>query len=146
MTQVENEVQRLIYELQLLEGASETLQTQIGLVNASMNELQLANVALEGLKHEEQGADILVPLGGGAYLKAKIEDAERLIIGVGADVAVEKTVSEAQEDVGARLLELDKTRVSLRQQLDQALSRMETVRRRVQEITQQPAQGTTQNV
>lgn len=143
MTQAENELEQLIYELQLLERASETLQTRIGLVNASMNELQMANATLEGLKNEEKGSSILVPLGGGAYLKATIEDVERLIIGVGADVALEKTVKEAQEDVGARVLELDKTRISLRQQLDQALSRMNTVRRRAQELTQQASEGTT---
>lgn len=143
MAQAENELERLIYELQLLEGASEALQTRIGLVTASMNELQMANATLDGLKNEKKGSSILVPLGGGSYLKAKIEDVERLIIGVGADVALEKTVSAAQEDMGARILELDKARISLRQQLEQALSRMDTVRRRVQELTQQPSKGKT---
>ena len=143
---MDNELNRLVVELQLLENALDTLQTRVGLVNASINELRMANATLEGLKKEQKGSTILVPLGGGSYMKAKIEDAERLIIGIGADVAVEKTVNAAQEDVGTRILELEKVRTALQQQLEQTVSRMEAVQRRVRERTQQTSAGTTENV
>ncbi len=146
MSQADNELERMVVELQLLENALDTLQTRVGLVNASINELRMANATLEGLKKEEKGSTILVPLGGGSYMKAKIEDADRLIIGIGADVAVEKTVNAAQEDVGTRILELEKARNSLQQQLEQTISRMEAVQRRVRERTQQTSAGTTENV
>lgn len=146
MSQMDNELNRLVVELQLLENALDTLQTRVGLVNASINELRMANATLEGLKKEQKGSTILVPLGGGSYMKAKIEDAERLIIGIGADVAVEKTVNAAQEDVGTRILELEKVRTALQQQLEQTVSRMEAVQRRVRERTQQTSAGTTENV
>ena len=146
MSQRDNELNRLVVELQLLENALDTLQTRGGLVNASINELRMANATLEGLKKEQKGSTILVPLGGGSYMKAKIEDAERLIIGIGANVAVEKTVNAAQEDVGTRILELEKVRTALQQQLEQTVSRMEAVQRRVRERTQQTSAGTTENV
>jgi prefoldin alpha subunit len=146
MSQMGNELERLVMELQLLENALDTLQTRVGLVNASINELRMANATLEGLKKEQKGSNILVPLGGGSYMKAKIEDVERLIVGIGADVAVEKTVNATQEDVGTRILELEKARNTLQQQLEQTISRMEAVQRKVRERSQQTAPGTTENV
>jgi len=145
MSQVDNELERLVVELQLLENALDTIQTRAGLVNASINELRMANATLEGLKKEQKGSTILVPLGGGSYMKAKIEDAERLIVGIGADVAAEKTVNAAQEDIVTRILELEKARNALQQQLEQTISRMEAVQRRVRERTQQTSAGTTEN-
>jgi prefoldin alpha subunit len=146
MAQQDNELERLVVELQLLENALDTLQTRVGLVNASINELQQANATLEGLKTEQKGSTILVPLGGGAYMKATIEDEKRLIVGIGADVAAEKTVNATQEDVGSRILELEKARNALQQQVEQTYARMEAVQRRVRERTQQTAPGTTENV
>lgn len=141
MAQADDELSKYIVELQILEKASETLQARIGLVNASISELRMANTTMEGLKNEETGAIILVPIGGGSYLKTKIEDAERLIVGIGAEVAVEKTLREAQEDVGTRILELEKARTNLQQQLEQALSRMDAVKSKIQEITQRASKG-----
>jgi prefoldin alpha subunit len=145
MSQVNNELERMVVELQLLENALDTIQTRMGLVNSSINELRMANATLEGLKKEQKGSTILVPLGGGSYMKAKIEDAERLIVGIGADVAAEKTVNAAQEDIVTRILELEKARNALQQQLEQTISRMEAVQRRVRERTQQTSAGPTEN-
>ncbi len=146
MAQRDTELEGLVVELQLLETALDTLQTRVGLVTASINELQLANTTVEGLKTEQKGSTILVPLGGGAYMKATIEDVERLIVGIGADVAVEKTVTATQEDMGSRILELEKVRNALQQQMEQTITRMEAVQRQVRERTQQTASGTTENV
>ncbi|MEE8322996.1 MAG: prefoldin subunit alpha [Candidatus Bathyarchaeia archaeon] len=146
MSQVNNELERMVVELQLLENALDTIQTRMGLVNSSINELRMANATLEGLKKEQKGSTILVPLGGGSYMKAKIEDAERLIVGIGADVAAEKTVNAAQEDIVTRILELEKARNALQHQLEQTISRMEAVQRRVRERTQQTSAGPTENV
>lgn len=146
MAQRDTELEGLVVELQLLESALNTLQTRVGLVNASINELQLANATVEGLKTEQKGATILVPLGGSTYMKAAIEDAERLIVGIGADVAVEKTMNATQEDMGSRILELEKARNTLQQQVEQTIARMEAVQRQVREKTQQTTSGTTENV
>jgi len=137
----EEELRSLIVELQVLERTSEALQARIGFVNASINELQMASATLEGLKKEKEGSTILIPIGGGSYLKAKIEDSQKLIVGIGADVATEKTAEAAQGDFAASILELEKARNTLQQQLEQTLSRLDAVRRKVQERAQQASEG-----
>lgn len=137
----EEELRSLIVELQVLERTSEALQARIGFVNASINELQMASATLEGLKKEKEGSTILIPIGGGSYLKAKIEDSQKLIVGIGADVATEKTAEAAQGDFAASILELEKARNTLQQQLEQTFSRLDAVRRKVQERAQQASEG-----
>lgn len=143
MSKNEEELRGLIVELQILERTSEALQARIGLVNASVNELRMASETLEGLKREKEGSTILLPIGGGSYLKARVEDLQTLIVGIGADVATEKTTDAAQADLATNILELEKARNALQQQLEQTLSRLDAVRRQVQEMTQQAPEGKT---
>ena len=132
--EIKNEVENLLLENEILERNTETLQTRMGLINASINELYMANETLEGLKKEDKGSIILVPIGGGSYLKAIIEDVKNILVGIGSDVATEKTIKEAQDNLGTNILELEKARERINKQLEQNISRLNTVRRKIQEI------------
>lgn len=126
---------RLVAELQLLEGAAEELQSRINLVDAAITELRLCGATLEGLKTEREGSPLFVPIGGGSYVKAKVDDASKVIIGIGAGVAVEKTTDEAKETIGNQLADLEKVRASLQQQLLQVAQRMDDTRTKVSELS-----------
>ena len=69
-------------------------------------------------------------------LKAKIEDSEKLIVGIGADVAAERTVDTAIENFETNTIEYEKIRRNLQQQLEQTLSQMEASRRKIQALSQ----------
>lgn len=141
MSKQEEEIRKSIVELQILEKTLESLQARIGLVNASINELHMANATLDGLKKEKKGLTILVPIGGSSYLKAKVDDPETLITGIGANVASEKTVVKVQESLKTRILDLEKVANNLQQHLNQTISRLDAVKNRVQEMTQKASEG-----
>ncbi len=48
------------------------------------------------LKQEKENSELLVPIGGSSYVKVKLADTNKVIIGVGSGVSVEKTLSEAK--------------------------------------------------
>jgi len=131
----EDTLRRLAVELQILEGTAEALQSRINLVNAALTELRVADATLEGLEREGEGSSLFVPIGGGSYVKAKLESAEKVIVGLGAGVATERTMQEARENVEKRAAELEKTRETLRQQLTQVLEKIEDGRSKFQELT-----------
>lgn len=135
--QSDETLDELVYELQILRGFAENIQERIGLINATITELQLAISTLEGMNSEATGSSMLVPIGGGSYVRAKLEDSERLIVGVGADVAVEKTVGETKADFQSRILEFEKARTALQQQLDEASTKIDAVQREAQRVVQQ---------
>lgn len=135
MSSEEETFRRLVVELRILEGTAEALQSRINLVNAALTELRVAKMTLEGVEKEKENAPLFVPIGGGSYIKAKLESAENMIVGIGADVAVERTVSEAKENLGNRIADLEKTRTSLRQQLTQVVGKIQDGRTKVEEVT-----------
>ncbi|RLI37061.1 prefoldin subunit alpha [Candidatus Bathyarchaeota archaeon] len=137
----EEDMRRLAVELRLLEGMAESLNSRINLLNAALTELNLANRTLEGLEKEEPDTPIFVPIGGGSYIKAKLEAKDEVIYGIGAGVAMEKTLKEAREGISNRIAELSKTKTSYEQQLRQVLQRIQADRDRLQELADRIRRG-----
>jgi prefoldin alpha subunit len=134
-------IRRLIVELQVLQGTVENLQSRIGLTNAAINDLQIAAETIEGLKEEKEGSQLLVPIGGGSYLKAKVEDSERLIVGLGANIAAEKSVGEAKDGFETRILRLEKMRNGLQKQLEETFTRVNNTRNQIQILSERLREG-----
>jgi len=132
----EETLRRLVVELRLLEGTANTLQSRLNFVNAIITELNYAKMTLEGLEKEKEDLPLFVPIGGGSYIRAKLESAEKVIVGMGAGVSVEKPITEAKETVGNRFAQLEKTRRSLQQQLTQVAQKIEEDRARFQELSE----------
>ena len=133
----EDPLRSLVVELQYLEGTAQAIQQRISLVDAAITEMQVANSTMEGLRSESVGEDVLVPIGGGSYIRAKIGDNEKLIVGIGADVAIEKALPEAIESYNARVAELQKARSALERQIDQILARIERGRQELQKLAKE---------
>ncbi|MFQ6094937.1 MAG: prefoldin subunit alpha [Candidatus Bathyarchaeia archaeon] len=142
MSSDEEELRRLIVELRILEGTIESLRSRINLVNATLNDLNLANMTLGGIGKEKVNASTFVPIGGGSYVKAKLESTDKIIYGVGAGVAIEKTIGEVKESISNRISQLNRTRRSLEQQLSQVLRKMSEDQDRFRELTAKMERGT----
>ena len=120
----EEELRRLGVELRILEQTAEAIQSRIGMVNAVITDLTYAGMTLEGMEKERENSELLVPIGGSSYIKARLENPDKLIVGMGAGVSVEKSLQEAKEVIKKCLENLDKTRSSLQQQFAQVAERI----------------------
>jgi prefoldin alpha subunit len=126
---------RLAVELRILESTAENLESRINFVNAAVTELTYAHTTLEGLEKEKTDSPLFVPIGAGSYIKAKLESPDKVIVGIGAGVAVEKTFAEAKEKIKGRMAEMEKARTSMEQQLQQVLEKVRENRARLQDIS-----------
>ena len=135
MSKEEEEFRKIAAELRLLESTAEAIQSRINFVNAALTELNLAKMNLEGLEKEKIETSLLVPIGGGSYVKAKIESTEKIVVGIGAGVAVEKTFNEAKEILSKRIEELEKLYGRLQQQLAQIGQKIKEDRAKLEEIS-----------
>jgi prefoldin alpha subunit len=134
-TSSEEEARRLIVELRILEGTSENLRSRMGALSSAFAELSFASRTLEGLEGEEMEAPLFVPIGGGSYVKASLGEIDRVVYGVGAGVAIEKSLEEAKEGISNRISELEKSIRSLEQQHAQVLRRVQEDQARLQELS-----------
>ncbi len=140
-SQEEDELRKLSYELRLLEQTAETLQQRISMMNAAITDLSLANMTLEGIEKEQENAELLVPIGGGSYIKVKLANPDKVVVGMGAGVSIEKTLPEAKEVVKERLDELGKAMGSAQQQYAQIAQRMNSSRNRLEKLLATVNQG-----
>ncbi len=130
----DDELRKLSVEMRFLEQTAETLQSRIGMVNAAMTDLSYASATLEGLEKEKAETEMLVPIGGSSYVKVRLAGVDRVVLGVGAGVSVEKPVGEARAVLRARFEELQKSAVSAQQQFAQIAERINTGRSRLESL------------
>ena len=135
MSSDEETFRRLVVELRILEGTADALQTRVALVSSALTELMVAKMTLEGLEKEKTDAPLFVPIGGGSYVEAKLGSEDKVIVGVGAGVAIEKTMKDAKDNVDSRIAEYEKTKTSYEQQLSQVIEKIQKNRAQLQELS-----------
>jgi len=140
-SKVEEELRRLSIEIRFLEETAQALQSRISMLNAVMQDLAYANVTLESLEKNEVGSELLVPIGGSSYIKAKLDDPDKVVVGMGAGVSVEKTSQEAKEIVKKRLEGIEKNRVSLQQRFSQVAQKINEDRAKFEELAAELRKG-----
>ena len=138
----EEELRKLSVEMRFLEQTAETLQQRISMVNAAMTDLAYASMTLEGMEAEKENAELLVPIGGSSYIKVKLACFDKVVVGMGAGVSIEKTLPEAKAIVKERLEELEKTMRSAQQQFAQIAQRINAGRSRVESLLATVREGT----
>ena len=111
------------------------------MTNAALNEIKVSSITLEGLEKEKKGAQLFVPVGGGSYVKAKLETKDTVVVGIGADVAIERSLKEAKVELEARIGELEKTRETMEKQFDQVVERIQQNRAQMEEISSKLREG-----
>jgi len=141
----EETLRRLILELRILEGRAGEIQARLNVLNAFHNELQMADNTLEGLTGGEGDLRVLVPLGGGSYVNALIEDPEKVLVGVGAGVSIEKDRKEAIQSLKEQQNQIESARQSLQNQLAQVGQKMSETRDQVNDLYRTLSEGS-QNV
>jgi len=130
----EEELRKISVEMRYLEQTAETLQQRISMLNAAMTDLTYASMTLDGVEKEKESAELLVPIGGSSYVKAKLTNSDKVIIGMGAGVSIEKPVSEAKVILKERLDELGKSAVAAQQQFGQVAERINSGRNRLETL------------
>jgi len=139
----DEELRKLSVELRMLEQTAETLQSRLSMINAVATDLTYANMALENLDKEKENAELLVPIGGTSYIRAKLDNPDRIIVGLGAGVSAEKTRQEAKEIIKKRLEDLGKNQQATQQQFVQIAERINLDRERFETMAAAMREGKT---
>jgi len=143
----DEELRKLSVELRMLEQTAETLQSRLSMINAVATDLTYANMALENLDKEKENVELLVPIGGTSYIRAKLDNPDNIIVGIGAGVSAEKTRQEAKEIIKKRLEDLGKNQQAVQQQFVQVAERINLDRERFETMAAAMREGkTSQNV
>lgn len=137
----EEELRRITVELRRLEQTAEILQSRMNVINAVTTDLTYANMTLKGLKKEEKKSELLVPVGGTSYIRAKLIDTDKVIVGIGGGVSTERTWQEAEDIIAKRLESLRKTGSAIQHQFGEVAEKINQHRERFETLVATMRQG-----
>lgn len=114
---------RISLEANYYRSLAEELQRRIAAMQALAEEHRAAASALAALPKKE--GDAFLPVGGGAYLKGKVSDSQKVLVEVGARVLLETPREEALKIVGRRESDLRNEMERAGEQLQVTVHRLE---------------------
>jgi len=104
----EERIRELIGRIQINQQRMDALQQQANLVQLSLNDLDSAIKALGALEGKAEGQELLVPIGAESFVHAKLAEPDKVVIGLGAGVSVEKSLANSKSIIQGRRSELEK--------------------------------------
>ncbi len=119
--------QELQDELRSLIAQSEYLRGQIDAINDTIRDLAEAIEVLDYVKEKGSGKVVLVPIGAGNFIRARIESTDTVIMGVGGRLSIEVSIEEARKSLEDRIKVLEGLRLDL-------LRKLEEINRRINEL------------
>ncbi len=128
---------QILAEYEALRGQAQAYEQNLNLIASSISEVKSTLESLRELKDVEAGAEILVPMGSGTFIKARLEKLEDVIMGVGADISVKKPIEQALKDLENRVEELERVKKEHSAKYEDILRRLQALAPVVEQILAQ---------
>lgn len=119
------EQQQKYMEMQIISQQIKQLQRQIQILQSQISEVNIAVESFNELKNVKKGAEILVPITNGVFAKAELKDSSHLLVNVGANTVVTKTIDESKKLMEDQLNELAKFHDNLVMEIQKLSNKLE---------------------
>lgn len=131
----EQQAEQLMQQMQMLETYFSDLSQREGTFVSILRE---ATAAIESIKSlgTQPDSDTLVPLGMGAYVPTKISSNNKIVVNIGAGVAVEKDFPAAINYFEARIKEIEIALQDTAAKKQDAANRLEQGRAQINQLMQ----------
>ena len=131
----EEQAEQFLYQMQMLESIAASLSQKEG---AIVNFLREAIASIDSIKNLSGGQEVesLVPLGIGAYAKANIVPNSKILMDIGAGIAVEKDHTSAMNYLESRIKELQVALNETSAQKHQAMMQLEQLKEQMNQMMQ----------
>lgn len=115
---------------------AEIFVSQLEMLENGRMEALAAIEALEGMMAMEDGV-VLLQIGGGASVRAKILEPDKVMLAIGAEVVVERRNKDAIEYLKERIMEMEASQKKVAETLDRLRSQMNEINKRLESGYQQ---------
>ncbi|HLC64684.1 MAG TPA: prefoldin subunit alpha [Candidatus Nanoarchaeia archaeon] len=109
-------------EMKMMEQQIAHIQANVRVMEQQMVELVATIDSLDSFKELKVSSEILVPINNGIFTKALLKKEDVLLLNVGADVVVEKSVDGTKELLRRQFNELKEAQMELVNQLQQLVN------------------------
>ena len=134
----EEQAQQMLYQLQMLESYVADLTQREQTLMGIMRE---ASASIESIKslHEKPQSSTMVPIGMGTYVKTEFSSENKVVLNIGAGIAIEKDKDSAINYLEARLKEIEVAIQDTSAKRQEATQRLEQGKQQINMLMQQGA-------
>ena len=138
---MEQRINEMVQQSRILEAYMNDIMTRQVTVTKLMDEARLASTTIQSISSDSE-TESLMPVGIGVYIKTTVLPIKKLLVNLGAGVAVEKSREDALNYVESRIKEYDVAARQLEAQRQEIAMRMEQTQAQInQMIKAAQAQG-----
>ena len=131
----EEKAQQLLYQMQMLEAYLNDLIQRESTLLTVLRESASAIESIKSLKGNPN-SETLVPLGMGSFVKSQISSNEKIVLNIGAGVAIEKTPDSAINFLESRIKEIEVALQEAAAKKQDAATRLEQSKHEFNRLTQ----------
>ena len=142
MAAMEQRINDMVQQSRMFEAYMNDVMTRQVTVTRLMEEARLASATIQNITSESE-VESLMPMGIGVYVKTMVPPIKKLLVNLGAGVAVEKSREDALNYVEFRIKEYEVAARQLEAQRQELAMRMDQLQSQINQMiraAQQPGQ------
>ena len=110
----EEQIQQKYMQFQMIQQQLEKVNQHLGMLNEQSSELDISIEAVKEIAKTKLDNEFLAPVANGIFIKGELKENQKLVVNVGMNTTVEKTIPEVVElleeqkkDIMGRIIETD---------------------------------------
>ena len=127
----EADLQTLQYYLNEYSQQAEIFSRQLEMIEQKRIESLAAIETMKNLAGDRD-SPVLLPLGGGTMVRAKVSDPEKILVNIGSDVVIQRTNGEAITFLQEKITEMEAMEKKVAATIDQLRGQMAEVAQRIE--------------
>jgi len=135
----EEQAQQLMQQMQMLETYFTDLSQREGTLLSVLREAVSAIESIKSLR-QKPNSDTLVPIGMGTYVQTKILSDDKIVLNIGAGIAVEKTYDSTINYLEARIKEIEVALQDTSAKKQEVVARLEHGKEQMNQLMQETSQ------
>lgn len=137
----EEEFEKNSYILNQMKTNLDALYQQKEMFSAAFIEVEKAYQSLENLEGEKGKPELMLPIGGDCFINAKSDSVDKVVVGIGGNIFVEKPISEAKEVLEKRMKIINENAQKISQNIQEMEMKANQLSQRNQEIYTKAQEG-----
>jgi len=105
----EDELQKYMTSIEYYKEQLKTLEYQFSLIQSTVADQTKAMITLEKLHGVKNDSELLLPIGGGAFINATLKNSSKILYDVREEIVIEKTIEDTIKNIEIRINELHQT-------------------------------------
>ena len=144
----QEELQQTLMYLETVKEQISTLKEQFEILDLAVREHNQAIDTLKSFKNIKKDNEVLIPIGADSMVFAKLSDASKVIINIGAGIAIEDKLDAAVKKLNTRIDKINENKEKINKTISslqqQALALSQSIEERYQSL--QPNLGNDKNL